>query len=116
MDAQRTEIPHTHRNIDISLYDREVIADKYSSRFLYQTHNFPQEAKVQRFCLTLTGEARLWYESLTPIEVDWPTLQEYFRQQYLKFGNTREQYFHIWRSFHYDDNTDIIDSYVSKIK
>ena len=33
-DAQRTEIPHTHISIDISLYDREVIADKYSNRFL----------------------------------------------------------------------------------
>ena len=31
------------------------------------THNFPQDVKVQRFCLTLTGEARLWYESLIPI-------------------------------------------------
>ena len=31
VDAQRTEIPHTHRNI--SLYDREVIAEKYSIRF-----------------------------------------------------------------------------------
>ena len=47
-----------------------------------ETHNFPQEAKVQRFCLTLTGEARLWYESLRPIEIDWPTLQEHFRQLY----------------------------------
>ena len=27
VDAQRTEIPHIHRSIDISLYDREVIAD-----------------------------------------------------------------------------------------
>ena len=81
-----------------------------------ETHNFPQEAKVQSFCLTLTGEARLWYESLRPIEIDWPTLQEHFRQQYLKFGNTREQYFHVWRSFHYDENTDTIDSYVSKIQ
>ena len=81
-----------------------------------ETHNFPQEAKVQRFCLTLTGEARLWYESLRPIEIDWPTLQEHFRQQHLEFGNTREQYFHVWRSFHYDENTDTIDSYVSKIK
>ena len=35
-----------------------------------ETHNFQQEAKVQRFCLTLTGEARLWYESLRPIEID----------------------------------------------
>ena len=41
-----------------------------------ETENFLQEGKVQRFCLTLTGEARLWYESLRPIEIDWLTLQE----------------------------------------
>ena len=58
----------------------------------------------------------MWYESLRPTEIDWPTFQEHFRQQYSKFGNTREQYFHIWRSFHYDENTDTIDFYVSKIK
>ena len=81
-----------------------------------EIHNFPQEAKAQRLCLTLTGEARLWYESLRPIEIDWPTLQEHFRQQYSKFGNIREQYFHVWRSFHFDKNTDTIDSYISKIK
>ena len=43
-------------------------------------------------------------------------MQEHFREQYSKFCNTREQYFHVWRSFHYDENTDTIDSYVSKIK
>ena len=53
---------------------------------------------------------------LRPLEIDWPTLQEHFRQQYSKFGSTREQYFHVWRSFHYDENTDTIDSYISKIK
>ena len=81
-----------------------------------ETHSFPQEAEVQRFCLTLMGEARLGYESLRPMEIDWPTLQKHFRQQYSKFGNTREQYFHVWRSFHYDENTDTIVSYISKIK
>ena len=81
-----------------------------------ETHTFPQEAKVQRFCLTLTGVARLWYESVRSIEIDWPTLQECSRQQYSKFGNTRKQYFHVWRFFHYDENTDTIDSYISKIK
>ena len=45
-----------------------------------KTHNFPDEAKVQRFCLTLMGEARLWYESLKPIVVDWQRLQDQFRQ------------------------------------
>ena len=43
-------------------------------------------------------------------------LQECFRQQYSKCGSTREQYFHVWRSFHYDKNTDTIDFYIRKIK
>ena len=25
-----------------------------------ETHNFPEDQKVRRFCLTLMGEARLW--------------------------------------------------------
>ena len=28
------------------------------------THNFPEDQKVGRFCLTLMGEARLWYATL----------------------------------------------------
>ena len=62
-----------------------------------ETHSFPVEAKVQRFCLTLTAEARLWYESLKHMVADWQGLQDQFRQQYLKVGNTQEQLFHIWR-------------------
>ena len=41
---------------------------------------------------------------------------EHFRQQYSKFLNTREQYFHIWRSFQFDEATDTIDSYIHKVK
>ena len=82
----------------------------------WETHNFPEVAKVQRFCLTLTREARLWYESLRPLVVDWQGFQECFRQQYSKFGNTREQLFHPWKSFHYDENAEMIDAYVNRIK
>ena len=39
------------------------------------THKFLEHIKVQRFCLTLVGEARLWYESLRLIKVDWVGLQ-----------------------------------------
>ena len=81
-----------------------------------ETHNFPEVAKMQRFCLTLTGEVRLWYETLRPIVLDWTRLQKHFRQQYLKFGNTRELLFHVSRSFHYDENTETIDAYVNRIK
>ena len=80
------------------------------------TYNFPEDIKVRRFCLTLTGESRLWYESLKPIDMDWNALQTCFRQQYSKFGSSREQYFHVWRSFHYDENEDTIDSYILKVK
>ena len=80
------------------------------------THNFPEDTKVRTFCLTLTGVARLWYESIRPIEMDCEVIKEHFRHQYSKFGSSREQYFHVWRSFQYDENTDTIDSYIVKIK
>ena len=47
-------------------------------------HHFVEGVKVQRFCLTLLGEARLWYHSLEPINVDWQGLQNLFRQQYFQ--------------------------------
>ena len=54
------------------------------------THDFLDHVKVQRFCLTLVGEARLLYESLSLINAEWDDLQHMFRQQYSKIGNTRE--------------------------
>ena len=54
-------------------------------------HHFIDGVKIQRFCLTLLGEARLWYQSLESINVDWQGLQNLFRQQYSRIGNTREQ-------------------------
>ena len=77
-----------------------------------EAHNFPDEIKVRCFCLTLTGEARLWYESLASLDNDWPALQNKFRWQYSKIGNTPKQLFHAWRTFKFDENTDKIDSYV----
>ena len=79
-------------------------------------HDFVVGVKVQRFCLTLLGEARLCYQSLEPINVDWQQLQNLFRQQYSKIGNTREQLFHAWRSFNFDENTETIDAYVYCIR
>ena len=66
--------------------------------------------------LTLLVEARLWYHSLEPINIDWQGLQNLFTQQYSKVGNKREQLFHVWRSFNFDENTEIIDTYVTHIK
>ena len=80
------------------------------------SHHFIEGVKVQKFCLMLLGEARLWYHSLEPINVNWQGLQNLFRQQYSKIGNTREQLFHTWRSFIFDENTETIDAYVTHIR
>ena len=61
------------------------------------------------------GEARFWYASLGPIVMTWQELQNQFRRQYSKLGNTREQLFHAWRSFHYDENVEMCDAYVTRI-
>ena len=86
-----------------------------STRDWMEAHNFPKEVKVRWFRLTLTGEARLWYESLAPFDNDWPALQNKFRWQYSKIGNTPEQLFHAWRTFKFDENTDTVDSYVLRM-
>ena len=39
-----------------------------------------------------------------------------FRQQYSKIGNTREQLFYVWRSFHFDEDTETIDAYIHHIR
>ena len=80
-----------------------------------EAHNFPEGEKVRHFCITLIGEARLWYESLAPLDNDWPTLQNKFRWQYSKIGNTPEQLFHAWRTFKFDENTDMVDSYILRM-
>ena len=46
----------------------------------------------------------------------WQKLQNQFRRQYSKLGNTREQLFHTWRSFHYDENVEMPDTYVTRIR
>ena len=76
-------------------------------------HHFNEDIKVQRFCITLLGEERLWYQSLEPLgDTTWAQLQNL----YLKLGNTHEQLFHMWRSFTIDENTETIDSYVIRIR
>ena len=63
--------------------------------------------------LTLVGEARLWYVSLRPINVDWQGLQNQFRQQCSKIGNTIAELFHAWKSFHFDEITETLDAHVT---
>ena len=62
------------------------------------------------------SEAGLWYESLKPIAVDWNGLQAKLRQQYSRIGNTRVQLFLVWISFHFDENSETVDCYVTYIR
>ena len=81
------------------------------------THHFADDVKVQRFCLTLLGEARLWFHSLEPLgNTMCLQLQNLFRQRYSKLGNTHEQLFHAWRLFTFNENAETIDSYVTGIR
>ena len=96
--------------------DKDVEVHLHRMNDWMDTHEFPDQVRVQRFCLTLIGEARVWYESLRPINAYWAGLQNFFRQQYSKIGNTREQLFHMWRSFHFDENAETIDAYVNSIR
>ena len=43
-------------------------------------------------------------------------IAELFRKQYPKIGKTREQLFHAWRSFHFDENAETTDAYVMCIR
>ena len=86
-----------------------------STRDWMEVHNFPEKEKVRCFRVTLIGEARLWYESLAPLDNDWPALQNKFRWQYSKIGNTPEQLFHAWRTFKFNENTDSVHCYVLRM-
>ena len=96
--------------------DEDVEAHLLRTNDWMTTHDFPEAVKVQRFCLTLVGEARNWYATLEPVAMTWPELQTMFRCRYSKIGNTREQLFHAWRSFHYNENVETHDAYVIRIK
>ena len=51
--------------------DKDVEAHLLRMNDWMDTHEFLEQVKVKRFCLTLVGEARLWYELLRLINVDW---------------------------------------------
>ena len=97
--------------------EEEAEAHLLCSNDWMNAHHFEEEVKVQRFCLTLLGEARLWFHSLEPLEnTTWPQLQNLFRQRYSNLGKTHEQLFHAWRSFTFNEKAETIDSYVTHIR
>ena len=110
---QMIDINWSHFKPEFSGKPEDAEAQLLQTNNWMHAHYFLEDIKDKRFCLTLVGEARLWYQSLEPINVDWQVLQNLFREQYSKIGNTREQLFHTWRSFHFDENTETIDAYLT---
>ena len=53
---------------------------------------------------------------MRPINIDWQGPHTQFRQQYSKIDNTREQLFYAWWSFHFGENTETQDAYVTCIR
>ena len=47
--------------------DEDVEAHLLRTNDWMNMHDFPEAVKVQRFCLTLVGEARNWYATLEPV-------------------------------------------------
>ena len=88
----------------------------FHSKDWMKVYHLVDNIKVQGFCLTLLREARLWVESLQVDNLDWSELQNLFRQQYSKIGNTKEQLFHVWRSFHFNENMETIAAYLMCIR
>ena len=97
--------------------EEDAEAHLLCSNHRMNAHSFNESVKVQRFCLTLLGEARLWFQSLEHLgNTTWPQLQNLFRQEFSTLGNTHEQLFHAWKSFNFNENTETIDSYVMEIR
>ena len=97
--------------------EEDVEAHLLCSNDWMNAQHFNADVNIQRFCLTLLGEARLWFQSLEPLgNTLWSQLQNLFRQRYSKLGNTYKQLFRAWRSFNFNENTETIDSYVMQIR
>ena len=69
--------------------DEDVEVNLFCSNDWMNAHWFVDGVKVQRFCLTLLGEAKLWSQSLETLNnITWSELKKLFRQRYSKVGNT----------------------------
>ena len=57
--------------------EKDAEAHLFRTNDWMDTHNFSDDQKVRRFCVTLTGEVRLWYETIRQVQLDWPVMQEH---------------------------------------
>ena len=82
-EQQHLHINWSNFKPDFSGKPEDAEAHLLCSNDWMNAHHFYEDVKVQRFCLTLPGEARLWFQSLDPLgNTTWSQLQNLFRQRY----------------------------------
>ena len=79
-------------------------------------HHSVEGVKVQRFCFNTVRRSNIMVSFIRTNEHRLARVTKFIRQQYSKIGNTREQLFHAWKSFSFDENTETIDAYVIHIR
>ena len=98
----------------------ELLEDASTHRPLNLDPTNKQKSKlitILRRIKTQSGIEDTTYRKMYPtIALDWNGLQNQFRHQYSKIGNTRKQLFHVWRSLHFDENMEMLDTYVTFIR
>ena len=67
---------------------------------------------VSGFYLAIGNNGCLWYKSITLVDNNLIYLQGLFCRQICKLGHTQEELFQKGRSIQFDENVDIIDSYI----
>ena len=67
------------------------------------------------FLSNISRRSKIMAQVLKVYKCRLDQVKNQFRQQYSKIGN-REQLFHAWRLFHFKENTETLDSYVTCIR
>ena len=96
--------------------DKDAESHLLCSNDWMNSQGIVEEEKCAWFCLTLVGDAHLWYDPIQLTYNDWLNLQKLFCWQFSKLGHTQEELLCRWRSFCFDETADIIDSYVLRLK
>ena len=69
---------------------------------------FPRRCQGQVFLSNISRRGKVMVQIIKACKCRLEQVTNQFWQQYSKIGITREQLFHAWRSFHFDENTEML--------
>ena len=79
------------------------------------THQFQEGVKVQHFLSNISRGNTIMVQIITTYKCRLDHVTKSIQPTIFKDGNTREQLFHAWGSFHFNANTETLDSHVTYI-